>query len=120
MSSLANNLRSPCCSDSVCFLRDLALGPKPWGALELAPGLACSAPNMHGLGVMMANGIACGAGGVAAGLALSLDLDKAGRQANIVEVAEYVLQGPQLVNKLFTIAIVEQRRHELGLVAQSL
>jgi len=82
-----------------------ALSPKPRGTLEFTPGLACPAPNMPGLGVMMANGIACGAGGVAAGLLLSLDLCQTGRHANIVKVAEYVLQGLQLVNKLFAIAL---------------
>jgi len=67
------------------------LDPKPRGALEFPPRLACPAPNMCGLGVVMANGVACSAGRVAAGLALSLDLDQVGRHANIVDVAEYVL-----------------------------
>ena len=70
-----------------------ALGSKPWGALEFTPGLACPAPNMRGLGVMMANGIACGVGSVTAGLALSLDVDQSGRHANVVDIAEHVLQG---------------------------
>src|SRR5262245_7438889 len=75
---------------------------------------------MRGLGLVMAKRVARRAGRVAASLALSLDLDQAGRHANVVDVAEYVLQGLQLVNKLFAIALVEERRHELGLVAQLL
>src|SRR5215467_1712094 len=102
------------------FRDEHALSPKPWGALEFTPGLTCPTPNMRGLGVMMANGIACGAGGVAAGLALSLDLEQTGRHANVVDVAEHVLQSLQLVDKLLALALVEERRHELGLVAQLL
>ena len=114
----------PMCPVTGClfgsFLDEHALSPKPWGALEFTPGLSCPAPNMPGLGVMMANGIACGAGRVAAGLTLSLDLDQAGRHANVVDVAEHVLQSLQLVYKLLALALVEERRHELGLVAQLL
>src|SRR5215475_6971375 len=97
-----------------------ALRPEPWGALEFPPSLACPAPNMRSLGVMMANGIACGVRRIAAGLALLLDPHQVGRHANIVDVAEYVLQGLQLVNKLLAIALVEQRGHKLGLIAQLL
>src|SRR5262249_35108356 len=97
-----------------------ALSPKPWGALEFTPGLTRPAPNMPGLGGMMANGIICGAGRVATGLTLSLDLDQAGRHANVVDVAEHVLEGLQLVDKMLALALVEERRHKLALIAQLL
>src|SRR5262245_3311950 len=91
-----------------------------WRALEFSPGLACPAPNMCGLGLVMADRVICGARRVAAGLALLLDLDQAWRHVNVINVAEHVLQSAQLVNEQCALELVEQRRHQLSLVAQLL
>src|SRR5262245_27403468 len=98
----------------------LALRPELWRALEFPPGLTCSAPNVCSFGVMVAKRVVCGAGRVAGGLALLLDSDQAGRHANVVDVAEHVLQRLQLMNELLALALVEQRSHELGVVAHLL
>ena len=81
-----------------------ALSSKPWRALEFPPGLARPAPNMCGLGIMMASYVVCGTGRLTAGLALLLDFDEARRHANVIHVAKHVLQGLQLANELFALA----------------
>jgi hypothetical protein len=59
---------------------------------------------MGGLGIMMASYVACGTGRLAAGLALLLDFHQARCHANIIDVAEHVLQGLQLANELLALA----------------
>src|SRR5215467_3987683 len=81
-----------------------ALSSKSWRALEFPPGLARPAPNMCGLGIMMASYVVCGTGRLTAGLALLLDFDEARRHANVIHVAKHVLQGLQLANELFALA----------------